>query len=157
MDENVETNGKKNETDETGKWLLTPPGLKDQGLLSWLVKILKIFNSSAEEITHLVWIDPSWGGGGEVYQRQPWVSWNRRSRKIRKLAQFIQSSLSETMTHELNPPLSNMSWEILSRWIIGTYWRKKKESECSAVQIGTRRSTETDGNPSAQWPCQTQQ
>ena len=34
---------------------------------------------------------------------------DRRSRKIRKLAEFVRTSLSETMTHELNQPLRNMA------------------------------------------------
>ena len=44
-----------------------------------------------------------------MHQRQPWVSLDRRSCKIRKLAEFIRTSLSETMTHELNQPLRNMA------------------------------------------------
>ena len=43
-----------------------------------------------------------------MHQWQQWVSLDRRSRKIRKLAEFVHTSLSETMTHELNQPLRNM-------------------------------------------------
>ena len=42
-------------------------------------------------------------------QRQPWVPLDRRFWKIRKLAEFIHTSLPEQRTHELNQALRNMT------------------------------------------------
>ena len=44
-----------------------------------------------------------------MHQRQRWVSLDRKSHKIRKLAEFIHTFLSGTMTHELNRTLRNIA------------------------------------------------
>ena len=61
-----------------------------------------------------------------MHQRQPWVSLDRRSRKIRKLAEFIHTSLSGTTTHELNQPFRNMA---LRNRLQMDHWHISKEEE----------------------------
>ena len=46
-----------------------------------------------------------------MHQRQPSVSLDKRSLRIRKLAEFIHTSLSEPMTHELKPTFSQHASE----------------------------------------------
>ena len=61
-----------------------------------------------------------------IHHRQSWVSFEEKFRKIRTLAEFTHTSLSEAMTHELNQPLTSMP---LTNWLHVHHWYILKEAE----------------------------